>query len=109
MISILVFVFLALVVDRLSAGVALYLCVDLYRLGDVAQAVATALENGDVEQAAARLKDLTGKDTVETSGAGVAHAAVEAVLKQANSLVAAPRFLFLLFGPFWSVFYRASS
>ena len=43
----------------LFAAAVLYLCVDLYRLGDVAQAVATALENGDVAHAAARLKELS--------------------------------------------------
>lgn len=100
---------IATVLVFLFAVVVLYLCVDLYRLGDVAQAVATALENGDVEQAAARLKDLTGKDTVETTGAGVAHAAVEAVLKQANSLVAAPIFWFLVLGPLGAMLQRLAA
>jgi len=49
--------------------------------------VATALENGDVAHAALRLKELTGKDTVESTEAGVAHATVEAILKQGNKLV----------------------
>jgi len=87
----------------------LYLCVDLYRLGAVAQAVAAALENDDVAQAAARLKDLTGKDTVETTGAGVAHATVEAVLKQGNKLVMAPIFWFLLLGPLGAMLQRLAS
>ena len=93
----------------LFAVVVLYLCVDLYRLGDVAQGVATALENGDVAHAAARLKDLTGKDTVETTEAGVAHATVEAVLKQANSLVAAPIFWFLVLGPLGAMLQRLAA
>jgi adenosylcobinamide-phosphate synthase len=93
----------------LFAAAVLYLCVDLYRLGDVAQAVAAALENGDVAHAAARLKELTGKDTVETTEAGVAHATVEAVLKQANSLVIAPIFWFLVFGPLGAMLQRLAA
>jgi adenosylcobinamide-phosphate synthase len=87
---------IAAILVFLFAVAVLYLCVDLYRLGDVAQA-------------AARLKDLTGKDTVETTGAGVAHAAVEAVLKQANSLVAAPIFWFLLLGPLGAMLQRLAA
>jgi len=87
----------------------LYLCVDLYRLGAVAQAVAAALEKDDVAQAAARLKELTGKDTVETTGAGVAHATVEAVLKQGNKLVMAPIFWFLVLGPLGAMLQRLAS
>lgn len=93
----------------LFAVAVLYLCVDLYRLGDVAQAVATALESGDVAHAAARLKDLTGKDTIETTEAGVAHATVEAILKQANSLVAAPVFWFLVLGPLGAMLQRLAA
>lgn len=87
----------------------LYLCVDLFRLGGVAQAVAVSLENGDVPHAAARLKELTGKDTVETTEAGVAHATVEAILKQGNKLVAAPIFWFLLLGPLGAMLQRLAS
>ena len=87
----------------------LYLCVDLYRLGDVAQAVAVALENGDIAHAAVRLKELTGKDTVETTEAGVAHATVEAILKQGNKLVTAPIFWFLLLGPLGAMLQRLAS
>jgi adenosylcobinamide-phosphate synthase len=93
----------------LFAVAVLYLCVDLYRLGGVAMAVATALENGDVANAAIRLKGLTGKDTIETTEAGVAHATVEAVLKQANSLVVAPIFWFLLLGPLGAMLQRLAS
>lgn len=86
-----------------------YLCVELQRLGNVAQAVATAIEQDDAEQAAAHLKELTGKDTIETTGAGIAHATVEAVLKQANSLVLAPIFWFLLLGPVGAMLQRMAS
>jgi adenosylcobinamide-phosphate synthase len=100
---------IAAVLVFLFAVAVLYLCVDLYRLGDVAQAVATALESGDVAQAAAHLKALTGKDTIETTDAGVAHATVEAVLKQANSLVLAPIFWFLVLGPIGPMLQRLAS
>lgn len=87
----------------------LYLCVELYRLSSTAQGVATALESADVKDAAIRLQALTGKDTIETTNAGVAHATVEAVLKQANSLVVAPIFWFLLLGPLGVVVQRMAS
>ena len=87
----------------------LYLCVDLYRLGAVAHSIATALENGDVAHAAAHLKELTGKDTIETTEAGVAHATVEAILKQGNKLVVAPIFWFLVLGPFGAMLQRLAS
>jgi adenosylcobinamide-phosphate synthase len=87
----------------------LYLCVDLYRLGAVAQAVAAALENQDVAHAAARLQELTGKDTVETTEAGVAHATVEAILKQGNKLVMAPIFWFLILGPLGAMLQRLAA
>src|SRR4030065_580203 len=97
------------VLSLLFSVAVLYLCVDLYRLGAVAQAVATALENSDVEQAAARLRELTGKDTVETTEAGVAHAAVEAILKQGNNLVTAPIFWFPVLGPLGAMLQRLAS
>lgn len=100
---------IAAVLTFLFSVAVLYLCVDLFRLGAVAQAVAGALENGDVAQAAAHLKELTGKDTVETTEAGVAHATVEAILKQGNKLVMAPIFWFLLLGPLGAMLQRLAS
>ena len=100
---------IASVLVFLFAVAVLYLCVDLYRLGAVAWAVAAALEDDDVATAAARLKELTGKDTVETTEAGVAHATIEAVLKQANSLVAAPIFWFLVLGPLGAMLQRLAA
>ena len=66
---------------------ALYLCLDLFRLGTTAQAVSDALEDNDLTQAAERLRQLTGKDTVEKTEVGIEHATVEAGLKLANSWV----------------------
>jgi adenosylcobinamide-phosphate synthase len=90
----------------LFAIVVLYFCVDLFHLGQVSQQVAVAIDADDVPEAAARLKELTGKDTVESTSAGIAHATVEVILKQANSLVIAPVFWFLLLGPFGVVLQR---
>lgn len=87
----------------------LYLCVDLYRLTSVAQSVSTALENNDVAEAAAHLRELTGKDIEERSEAGIARAAVEAVLKQGNSLVMAPIFWFIVLGPTGAVLQRMAA
>jgi adenosylcobinamide-phosphate synthase len=87
----------------------LYLCIDLYRLSHVTLAVATALEQGDVKVASLKLREITGKDTVETTSAGVAHATVEAVLKQGNTLVMAPVFWFLVLGPFGAIWQRLVS
>ncbi|MHB8455680.1 MAG: cobalamin biosynthesis protein CobD/CbiB [Acidiferrobacterales bacterium] len=89
--------------------VVVYLCVDLYRLGNAAQAVSTALENGDVTEAALHLRELTGKDSGERTEASVAHATVEAVLKQANSLVIAPLFWFIVLGPVGAVLQRMAA
>jgi len=95
---------------RFAFNVAVvYLCVELYRLGNVAQAVSTALESGDVTEAALHLRELTGKDTGERTEASVAHATVEAVLKQANSLVIAPLFWFIVLGPVGAVLQRMAS
>jgi adenosylcobinamide-phosphate synthase len=85
--------------EFLFAIVVLYFCVELFRLGQLSHQVAAAIDADNVPEAAARLKELTGKDTIETTSAGIAHATVEVILKQANSLVVAPVFWFLLLGP----------
>ncbi len=86
-----------------------YLCVDLYRLGSAAQAVSAALDAGDVAEAATHLRDLTGKDVAEYTDTTVARATVEAVLKQANSLVIAPLFWFVILGPVGALLQRMAS
>lgn len=91
------------------AAAVLYMCVDLYRLGNVALAVATSLDQGEVRAAAVKLREITGKDTIETTSAGVAHATVEAVLKQGNALVLAPVFWFLVLGPIGAILQRLVS
>lgn len=90
----------------LFAIAVLYLCVDLQRLNTTAGRIAAALDNDDVAEAGSLLAGLTGKPTVETTTAGVAQAAVEAVLKQANTLIAAPLFWFLVLGPLGAMVQR---
>src|SRR5256885_8952924 len=65
---------------------SLYLCLDIYRLGETADCVAEALMAGDLHDANNELRDLTGKGASELNDAAIARATVEGVLKQGNSL-----------------------
>lgn len=110
--SVLAFVFDVLV---------LYVCLDLYRLGKLAVSVSEALEEGDLATANTHLQELTGKypdfqpeveerkRTMEISEVGMAQATIETVLKQANSLVIAPLFWFIVLGPAGVVFQRMAA
>ncbi len=86
--------------------VVLYVCLDIFRLGNGARAVAEMLEAGDVREADAQLREIAGKGATDLSEAGIAHAAVEAVLKQTNSLIISPLFWFILLGPAGAVLQR---
>jgi len=86
--------------------VVLYACLDVFRLGNGARAVAELLEAGDVREADAQLKEIAGKGATDLSEAGIAHAAIEAVLKQTNSLIISPVFWFILLGPAGAVSQR---
>lgn len=86
----------------------LYLCLDIYRLGKSANAVADALEAGDFNEANEQYRELTGKDAPEMNEATIARVTVEAVLKQGNALVVSPIFWFLLLGPAGAVLQRLS-
>lgn len=77
----------------------LYLCLDLFRLGQAADAISAALDQGDLAAANQHLEDLSGKVSQETSEAGIARSAVEAVLKQGNWAIIAPLFWFIMLGP----------
>jgi adenosylcobinamide-phosphate synthase len=88
--------------------VALYLCLDVYRLTKVANGISQSLDGGNVTEANEQLRDLTGKGAAEVTDAGIARATVEAVLKQGNSLVVSPIFWFILLGPFGAVLQRLS-
>jgi adenosylcobinamide-phosphate synthase len=84
----------------------LYICLDIYRLANGARAVGDSLDAGELREADAQLKDLSGKSAATLSEAGIAHATVEAVLKQGNSLVISPLFWFILFGPAGAILQR---
>jgi len=88
--------------------VVLYLCVDVHRLGKTANAVSTALQAGDFNEANEKLRELTGKESPEKTEAGIARVAVEGVLKQGNSLIVSPIFWFILLGPIGAVLQRLS-
>jgi len=88
--------------------IALYLCLDIYRLGKSANGVSQALLAGDVREANAQLRDLTGKGAQELNEPTIARAAVEGVLKQGNSLVVSPIFWFMVLGPIGVVLQRLS-
>src|SRR5205814_10481870 len=47
----------------------LYLCLDIYRLGKTANGVSEALIAGDVHEASAQLRELTGKGAPELNEA----------------------------------------
>jgi len=89
--------------------VALYLCLDVYRLGKTANAVAGSLEAGDANEANHQLRELTGKESPDVSEANISRMAVEAVLRQGNALVVSPIFWFILLGPFGAVLQRLAS
>lgn len=89
--------------------VILYVCINIYRLGKTADAVSNALEAGNTQEADEQLRELSGKGATELSETGIAHAAVEAVLKQGSSLVVSPIFWFILLGPVGAVLQRLAS
>lgn len=87
----------------------LYICLDIYRLCNGARAIADTLDAGDVREADAQLKELAGKSAATLSEAGIAHATVEAVLKQGSALIISPLFWFILLGPAGAVLQRLAS
>ncbi|MEK7207124.1 MAG: regulatory signaling modulator protein AmpE [Pseudomonadota bacterium] len=86
----------------------LYLCLDVYRLGKTASAVADALEAGELDEANEKLRELTGKGAPEKTDVGIARDTIEGVLKQGNSLIISPIFWFIVLGPFGVVLQRLS-
>ncbi|MBI3896871.1 MAG: regulatory signaling modulator protein AmpE [Gammaproteobacteria bacterium] len=84
----------------------LYLCLDIFRLGNDARGVAEALDANDYREAEVHYKRLSGKTVPDLSEAGIAQATVESVLKHGNSLVISPLFWFLVFGPAGAVAQR---
>jgi adenosylcobinamide-phosphate synthase len=88
--------------------VALYLCLDIYRLTKAANGISQSLESGNLKEADEQLRELTGKGAIDMTESGIARSTVEAVLKQGNSLVVSPIFWFIVLGPFGVVLQRLS-
>lgn len=69
--------------------------------------VYTALKDGDILQARARVGMIVGRDTANLDEAGVARAAVESVAESMVDGVTAPLFFALLGGPVGAMLYKA--
>ncbi|MHB8253683.1 MAG: cobalamin biosynthesis protein CobD/CbiB [Acidiferrobacter sp.] len=89
--------------------VILYLCLNLYRLTRMAVAVSESLDSGDLLTATSHLEGMICKTTPEVTESAIAQATVEAVLKQANTVVMAPLFWFILLGPVAVVLQRLAA
>lgn len=87
----------------------LYLCLDIYRLGHTARAIGESLDAGEYREAEVHYKELTGKGAPDITEASIAHATVEAVLKQGSALVISPLFWFAILGPVGAVVQRLAS
>ncbi len=78
-------------------------------LAEHAQAVAAALDSGDLATARARVGYLVSRDTTQLDADGVAGATVESVLENGNDAVFATLFWFFLFGGAGAVLYRLAN
>lgn len=89
--------------------VVLYFCINLYRLGSVANDISGQLNDGNVYAAGEQLEELVGKVPSELSEGTIARDTIEAVLKQGNTFVIAPLFWFILLGPAGAVLQRLAA
>jgi len=87
----------------------LYLCLDLHRLARAAMAVSDSLDAGDLLTAASHLETIVTKPVSDITESAIAQTTVEAVLKQANTVVMAPLFWFIVFGPMAVVLQRQAA
>ena len=90
-----------------STGVATYVAVGGKALADAAEAVAVALDAGDVDGARALLPALVGRDPAELDDAGVARAVVESVAENTVDAVVAPALWGAVLGAPGALGYRA--
>ncbi|MFP5376544.1 MAG: adenosylcobinamide-phosphate synthase CbiB [Acidimicrobiia bacterium] len=90
-----------------STAVATYVAVAGRALGEAALAVASALEDGDLERGRALLPALVGRDPRGLDEAGVARAAVESVAENTVDAVVAPALWALALGAPGALGYRA--
>lgn len=88
------------------AVLVLFWCVGLHRLGERAGEVIDALQTNEISMANENLRAFSGYPSDDLSESGIAHNAVETVLKQGNANVIAPLFWFVLLGPLGAVLQR---
>lgn len=93
----------------LGSLVLLYLTLGGRSLGEHAQAVATALDQGDLPAARLAVAGLVSRDTAELDATGIARAATESVLENGCDAVFAALFWFVLLGAPGAVLYRGSN
>ncbi|MFQ6023816.1 MAG: cobalamin biosynthesis protein [Acidiferrobacterales bacterium] len=84
-------------------------CLNLYRLSDCANEISEALQTADMSAANENLRLLVDGSPDELSEAAIARSTVEAVLKQANTVIIAPLFWFILLGPVGAVLQRLAN
>ena len=90
-----------------STGIATYVAVGGRALADAANAVAAALDAGDLAQARALLPSLVGRDPAGLDEAGVARAVVESVAENTVDAVVAPAVWGTVLGAPGALGYRA--
>jgi adenosylcobinamide-phosphate synthase len=87
----------------------LYLCIGARSLEDHAQAVASALCDGDINVARAQVSKIVSRDTSDMNETGIARATVESVLENGNDAIFATIFWFVLLGAPGAVLYRLAN
>lgn len=88
---------------------ALYCALGMRSLGEHVTPVATALRQGDVDEARRRVSYLVSRETAELDAPAVARAATESVLENGSDAVFAALFWFVVFGTPGVVLYRLSN
>lgn len=90
-------------------AVLLYLAIGAASLGQHAEAVADALEDGDLEKARQAVGCIVSRNTANLDEAGVSRAAVESVLENGNDAVFGALFWFFVAGAPGAVAYRLAN
>jgi adenosylcobinamide-phosphate synthase len=96
MLCIFVFSFVPHVLEWLFVAMVLYFCIAARSLEEHARAVASAIENHDLEAARAACAMMVSRDTQQLNEEQLAAATVESVLENANDAVIAPLVWFVL-------------
>jgi len=94
---------------KVSEIVILYLALGSTSLSEHAQAVAGALEAGDLEEARTCVSKIVSRDTASLNQADVIRATIESVLENGNDAVFAPVFWYFMLGAPGVVLYRLAN